>query len=138
MEVLGKLGVEGCRERQSAASAQSPGRQAKRAFGGDVDRVGREIVEPPRDLWRGVQGKANFRIGWAGDRAKVIGCDDLHDMALCAKGPANRVERPHDAIDLRKPGIGDEQNTQGVSPPWNGCGPDCRREAATLRRLAAA
>ena len=109
-DIIGKLGVIGGGERPAAAQAPGTRGQAERSFGGDVDGVRSGGDDPLRHPAAACHGQPDLRIGRAADRAELVGGDRPHFMAHRDQLGAHRLQRPHDAVDLRRPGVGNDQD----------------------------
>ena len=113
-QVLGELGVIGRGERVLAAFAVGAGRETKRAFRRDVDRVGLEVVErfahdaPRRD------GESDLRVARAREGRELLGVDHRKGVAVRLEFLPNAAERGHHAVDLRTPGVGDKGDLHAV------------------------
>ena len=149
VHIFGKARVEGGREGDVALEADGARAQPQRAFGGDVDRVGREIVDHRLQAFARKHRQADFGIGRQGQGEAALRRGIAHLMAQRGQVLAQDFERAHDAVDLRRPGIGDDQDafmragcatgrrgvaSDGVMPPASptsggnsGLGRACRR-----------
>ena len=108
-DILGKAAVIGGGERPAAAHGDAAGRPAERAFGGDVQAIGGKGVDMSLDIARRRQRQADFRIGRTGDGAKFQRREQPDLMPLAFKFAPRHLERAHHAIDLRFPGVADDQ-----------------------------
>ena len=89
----------------------APRHPAERAFRCNMDRRRKSLVDDASDGTRPAQGQSDFRIRRAGDRAKAVRRDRDDCMTVVAKPALQRVKRANDAIDLRKPGVGDDDDS---------------------------
>ena len=119
-DIFGEARVIGGREGKMILQAPAPRREAQRSFGRDVDRLRGEGTDAPADRAPSCEGQADFAIGRAGDRAEQVWRDHAHLMPLGAKFADRRLQCPDDAVDLRRPGVGDDQDSHAarLRPPW--------------------
>jgi len=109
-QVLRKLGVVGGGEAQSPAYAKTPRAQAQRTFGRDVQRLRRKLQNGALDLLERKQRQADFRVGRAGDAAKITRGQGF-DLMAEATQPRNRLTQgAHHAVGLRAPGVRDDHD----------------------------
>ena len=98
------------RERQLPLHADAARGDADGAFGGDMDRIGLKGAQAFADLFLGAQGQPDLRIGGAGDGLELAGFDDLDLMAHAAAFRDRAGQGADDAIDLRFPGVGGQND----------------------------
>ncbi len=110
MHIIGIAGVEGRRERNFPAHTHAPRRKPKRALGCNVDGIRPETVDHARNCILGKKGEADFGIAGQRDRAESIRRDDFHHMSHRLQRADGSLQRAHHAIDLRGPGICDDQD----------------------------
>lgn len=81
VDVFGEAGVK--RGGECGASAPCPfaGGDSKRPLGGDVQGVGAEVFDQPRDFSSGKDCERDVGVGRTGDGAEAIGTDDIDNMA---------------------------------------------------------
>ena len=109
-DVLGKARRIARRERQSALDAVAPHEVPDRAFGCDVNGIRRGALDAARNLARIRQRQAQAAIGRHRYRGEALGRQELDGDALLAQALGERHQRADDAVDLRMPSIGrDEQ-----------------------------
>ena len=109
-DVVRKAGVEAGGERQAALEADAAHGVAERPFGGDVDGVRLERVEPPLDLAGRHQRQPDFRIARHRQRPEQIRAEEFDIGAERARLARDMAERAHDAVHLWQPGVGRDQN----------------------------
>ena len=63
IHIIGKAGVKGGGKGDAIFQADGARRQAQRAFGGDMHRIGREVADFLFQHGAGKQRQADFRIG---------------------------------------------------------------------------
>ena len=117
VEVLGKAGVIGGSERQGAAQALAARRDAERALGRDVDRIGPPRLDPLGDPPARPQRQADLRIGRARQRPELVGRDHLDLVAERLAFASDPLQRAHDAIDLRRPGVAHQEDAHQAATP---------------------
>jgi hypothetical protein len=114
--VLRKACVIGGGKGQAPLQAPAARGAAQRPLGRNVDRIRPQRIQPLGQLSAGPQRQANFRIGRAGDGAELVGRDDVDAVAKPLQLEARPLQRADHAIDLRGPGIGNEDEVQGARP----------------------
>ncbi|MNI46826.1 hypothetical protein D3C73_1013100 [compost metagenome] len=87
---------------------------AQGAFGGDVHGLGLEGAQTLANLLLGAQGQADLGIGRAGNGLELARFDDLHLVAHGAAFGHGAGQGADDAVDLRLPGVGDQNNAHEV------------------------
>ncbi len=98
-------------EGQRAPDAIAPYGVPDRTFRGNVDRVRRDRLDPPRDLARIRDRTAQVLIGRDRERRKAVGREEFDRCAAVAHRFRQCRQRAHHAIDLRMPGIRRHQNS---------------------------
>src|SRR5262245_6928524 len=83
---------------------------SERPFGSDVNRIWLGLVEPAFDGSHAGQGKANFRIAWHWQGAELFRTEKLKLGAEPACFARNVAKGSHDAIDLRMPSVGRDED----------------------------
>ena len=99
-------------ERQRAPQTDAPRGVAEWAFGGNVYGIGPRAFDSPLDITRRDQRQADFRIARHRQRPELVGTEDLKLRAKRARFPRDVPQSAHDAVDLRMPGIGGDQDFQ--------------------------
>ena len=112
---LGEAGVEGGGERQAALEAETARGESERPLGGDVNGLGPEVLDQTGDPAAGKQGQPDLRIGWAGHGAEQVRRDQADLVSALLQPLSQCVEGSDDAIDLGKPGIGDDEESHASS-----------------------
>ena len=112
-DIIGKMRMIGRGEGHAAAQAPAPGGDAERAFGRQMDGIWPEGGNLMPHNARPHQRQPDFRIGRTGDRPVKVGRDDLDRVAHALQFALDRLQRPHHAIDLRGPGVGNDRD-----PHW--------------------
>ena len=75
-----------------------------------MDRLGLEGAQAFANLFLGAKGQADLGIGRAGDGLEQAGFDDLDLMAHAATFRDGARQGADDAIDLRFPGVGGQND----------------------------
>ena len=109
--VFGKARVKAGSERQAAAEAGAPRGPAKRAFGGNVNGLRLDRIYLAANRRCAYQAELDFRIGRNGPGPVALRSNVANVVATLAEFAANGLERPDHAIDLRRPGIGHDQDS---------------------------
>ena len=110
---FGEPGVEGGRETQAAAAAVGARGMAERAFGGDVDGLGRQGIEQLLEPLARPPGQLDLDVARAADPAKKRRLDD-DDLVPGALQLLQQVDQDGDhAVHLRCPGIADDGDLHG-------------------------
>lgn len=86
-----------------------------------------ELVDPPCDLALRGQRQTDFRIARTGNRTKAERRNESGAMSLEFEFAASHLERANDAVDLRLPGVADDQDLHAAtlalrSNSSTGCG----------------
>jgi hypothetical protein len=88
------------------------------SLGGDVDRVGVELVKPGVQAAVGKQRQPDLGVGRARHRAEAVRAQEAN---LVSQGPEplpGADQRRDDAVDLRPPGVGDDRDLHSHPDPW--------------------
>ncbi len=134
-DIVGKARVERGGERHAALAAPAARQPAERPLGRDMHRLGAEGGDHrPDALGRG-QREADLGIGRARHRDEAVGRDRLDDMPPRLEVGDRRRQRPHDAVDLRRPRIGNEG--QAHKRRWVTSGPHQARSLSRGSRRGA-
>jgi len=104
-DVFGKARRVGGREGEAIATAISTRGPADRTLGGDMQRLGRGPLDPPRDLFAARQRNAQARIGRQRPGPEAIGRQEVDLDVEGLGGGSERGQRPDDTVDLRMPGV---------------------------------
>jgi len=88
---------------------------AQRAFGGDMQGLGRERQNVAGDFFVRKKRQANFRIGRAGDAAKILRRHHSDLVAEAAQPRGGLRQGADHTVGLRKPGIGDDHDSHDAS-----------------------
>lgn len=135
--IIGKACVKRRRERKLAPDADRACRQSHRAFCGDVDGVGRVVVDELFETFAWQNRKADFAIGRQRDAEAALRACITDLMAQSFEVSAQYFQRAHHTVDLRRPGVGDNEDFQRLglarkararrwelpsSPPSRACG----------------
>jgi hypothetical protein len=105
------------REGEATAQADATRVNAERALGDDVDMVGLDLPHALRDAAAGRERQTNVGVGGQGEGA-VAGRREMHHLNVHRrKGREEAFQRLDDAIDLRLPGIGDEEDSFHLEIP---------------------
>ncbi len=122
MDIFGEAGVEGGGEGDAMLAADAARRQAQRSFGGDMHRIGGEFLDLAGQRPLLEEGQPDFRIGRHGKGAPAQRRDHAHGMTQRGQVFGQCLQGAHHAIDLRRPGIGDDQDIQMRRHAGNGPG----------------
>ena len=98
------------RERPSGLQAMAAREPADRPFGGDMDMVRRKIFDALTDLGGPREGEADIGIGRHRRRPHSLRGEKVEARAERGRGPGHLLQRRDDAIDLRPPGVGRDQD----------------------------
>ena len=135
-QIFRKARMEGGGEGPLAPHAIAPGGETERAFGGDMDRIGREGIDHGRQA-PAIPRQADLRVARQRQGAKAIGPDHQHLMAHRFQLPRQRFDGADDAVDGGMPGIRHDQNPR--TPPLRGGTQDRVARAGGIgRRLSEA
>src|SRR4051812_41711978 len=122
--VLRKLRVIRRREWQTIAQAPAARGHAERAFGRDVNAVGRELVELLREVPIGKPREPDLGIRRTWKRPELIRLDDQDFVTGGTQRSRRRAQCLNDTIGLRTPGVGNDRylhaacsNDTGTSAP---------------------
>jgi len=119
-QVLRELGMVGGGESQPAPQAVAPRREAERPFGRDVQRLRGERFDALFQAFPRQQRQADLRISRARDAAKVPGRQHPDLVAEAAEPFGGLRQGAHDAVGLRKPGVGNDHDSH-EHRQWHGC-----------------
>ncbi len=99
-------------------------RPAEWTLGADVQGIGPEGVDQARHRALGAQGEADVRVGRAGQRAEILRGEEPHRMPEPLEFGGGVLQGLHHTVDLRKPGVGDNQDAVQVGPfrKWRAVG----------------
>ena len=114
-DIFGKAGMIARREREVVASAVAACEQAERPLRRDMDRVGPRRLDPGCD--RGRRGERQSDLAIEGQRHRAIALR-RQEGDVDAQGrqrSSQPFERAHDAVDLRAPRVGDDENAHGAT-----------------------
>ena len=120
MDIFGEAGVEGGGEGDAVPDADPARRHAQASLGGDMHRVGGEGLDLARQGPGGKQRQADFGIGRHGKGAPPERRDHFNRMAQGGEVLGGDLDGAHHAIDLRRPGVGDDQDLQPRRHAGNG------------------
>ncbi len=95
----------------------APRHPAERTFGGDVHGVGLHRTEAPRDAAEARQRQPDLRIGRAGERVELVRRQHRHLDAERRQLDGEPLVRAHDAVDLRVPSVG--RNEDAHHATWS-------------------
>src|SRR5262249_19424834 len=109
-KILGKPRVEVCRERQACSEPMAAGHMAYGALGGDMDGVRVLGDDAPRDRTGMRQREANFGVGRQRNGLESIRGEETQLRPERHGRASNFAQRLDDAVDLRVPCIGCDQN----------------------------
>ena len=98
------------RERQLAAQTDAARHQAKRPLRCDMNIVRRHRVDFIRHLPPHRQRQPDVGIEGQREGRKTLWRQEMNGNALFLQGSGEFIQRTHDAVDLRVPGIGDNEN----------------------------
>ncbi len=114
--IIGEMRVIGSGERHARSQAPAPRGQAKRPFRRQMHGVGRKIGYCLPNDRRSNERQPNFRIGRTGDGAVEIRRNHLHHMPRLFQFTLDRQQSPHDAVDLRRPCVGHDDDPHRTRP----------------------
>ena len=112
-DIFGEFGVVAGRERQLPFHADAARGDADRTLGGDMHGLGFERPQHLADFFLRAQGQPDFRIGGAGDGLEQAGFDDLDLVTHAAAFRDGAGQGADDAVDLRFPGVGGQNDAHG-------------------------
>ncbi|CEG07369.1 hypothetical protein BN961_00758 [Afipia felis] len=99
-----------------------------------MDIVGARIRDQFRDPRRAGNGDTQIRITWQRDSGEGLRREKRHIDAEIARRIRHHRQRADDAIDLRVPGVGRDQNPhQAACAAMAGEGAACRSGAVHVR-----
>ncbi|MDT4848520.1 hypothetical protein FQZ97_826130 [compost metagenome] len=110
LQIVGKHRVERGGEAPAPRQRHAARGQAQRAFGSDMQRIGHGIAQDAAQLPARLQAEAQIRLGWRRNRPAALGIH--HDQLVPPFAEDLLHGRPgaDDAIDLRMPGIRDQDD----------------------------
>ena len=115
-DIFGKARVIAGGEQAPALAAVAARRPADRALGGDVDVVGAGGVDAPRNLPRRSEREADVGVGRQRQGGEALRRQEDELGVELARRRRHALERMDDAVDLRPPGVGgDEDPDQAAS-----------------------
>ena len=113
--IFGEAGVVAGGEDPLVRQAIATRQPADRAFGGDMDMVGLGFLDALADLSPGGDRDANFRVGGQGSGPHALRREEFKRRSQLGRGLAHSLQGRHDAIDLRAPGVGGDQDAHQAS-----------------------
>ncbi len=81
-----------------------------RAFRRDMNVIRRQMLDPPTSLTRRNESQRDLRIGRQGNRRESLRRQEMNVDIQSFGGRGHRFERPNDAVDLRVPSVGGDEN----------------------------
>jgi hypothetical protein len=96
------------------------GENTQRAFRGDMDMVRPELFDAPADLAGRRQRQPDVGIGRHRDGAEFLWGQEIDGIAGGNEVVGQMLQRAHHAVDLRMPGIGDDQDSAEARIAGNG------------------
>ena len=120
LDVFGKARVIRGRERDVPAQCESSGGEPERAFRRDVDGVGIELGKSARELPARQDRQPDVGVGRAGQRAELQRRDHLHRVTQQLQFARGVLQRPHDTVDLRLPGVRHQCDVHAATPATAG------------------
>jgi AAA family ATP:ADP antiporter len=112
VHVFREARVIGRGERKVVVQREAPRRHAERTFGGDVQHVRVELANGSVHPGLREQRKPDLWIGRARQRAEFQRREEAHFVAHRGELAGGGLERANHAVDLRLPGVCDEENSQ--------------------------
>ncbi|EWS58332.1 hypothetical protein Y694_03786 [Methylibium sp. T29-B] len=122
VHVLGKAAVVRSGERPAARAGHRARQPAQRPLGGDMQAVGREGIDAPRDAAARGQRQLDLGVAGAGHAAKALRRQQLHLVPELLQLAARHLQRADHAVDLRFPGVGDDHQLHAFSGVALRCG----------------
>jgi hypothetical protein len=110
MQIFREPRVERGRERHAPPQRPAPRRPTQWSLCGHMQRVGAERLDQPGQAPTGEQGDLDAAIGRQVDGPELVGTQHLDLVAHRRQFGLQHRQRPHHAVDLRMPGVGDDQN----------------------------
>ena len=107
-----------------AFEAERARRHAERTFGRDVDGVRPERLDRGSQAGSRPPGEPDLGICGAGEGAEALGADDIDFVAHALEFVHGGGDGADDAVDLRAPGIGDDEDA-----PWGHAKESCLTSA---------
>ena len=107
---FGKARVIGRGEGQPALQAGAPRGHAERTFRRNMDVVGRDRLDLGEHPAARRDGEADFRVGRQRDRRELLRRQENDVDALLRHGAGQLLQRVNDTVQLRPPGIRDDEN----------------------------
>src|SRR5690606_14969150 len=115
VHVFGKARVDRAGEGQPAPLQPAPGGPAERALGRQVHAVRAEVADRRADPPQ-VPGQGNLRVARTGHVVEVLRRQHLDQMPQSTQFPHQRLQAGDHAVDLRRPGIADDENPHAACP----------------------
>jgi len=112
MDIFGEAGVEGRGEFDAVLEADGARAEAHRALGRDMHRVRREFADELLEALARKDREANLGIGGKRHAEAALRRRIAHLVAHRRQLLAEQLQRRHDTVDLRLPGIGDDKDLQ--------------------------
>ena len=109
-DIFGKARVIAGGEDAPVRLAIVAGGEADRPFCRNVDMIGLQGVDAPRHGAPGSERQLDVGVGRQGNGAKALRRQEIDLRALPARGGRHLLERMHDAVDLRAPRVGGDEN----------------------------
>ena len=110
MQVLQEFRVVRRAELPAALQAVAPGEQAERPLRRNVDVIGTESANPAVDPAGSREGEADLGIERGAHLRKRGRLQNFDGVAEFAERLRGGVQRPHDAVHLRVPRVGHDQD----------------------------
>src|SRR5262249_3877701 len=89
---------------------------SERTLRRNMDRIWLYAIEPPLDASRSGQCQPDFRIARHRQCAELIGAQEFHVDTHSVRLARDVPQCAYDAIDLRVPGVSDDQNFHAIKP----------------------
>lgn len=132
-DIVRKAGMPGGAEGQATRQTAPAHGDAERPFGGNMDRIRRGTVEKTVDRATRGNGEADFRIARTGHRKAALRGQQGGLVSAPGELAAKRVERAHDTVDLRVPGVADESDFHAAASTLECCSSRAAISAAQWR-----
>src|SRR5690606_37597600 len=107
---FGKAGVVARGEDPASPARNAGSDQPQRPFGGDVQVIAAALVDSAAHGGYGRQRQPDLGIGWAGQGPERLRRQELDTYAHPDQFGRRPLQGPHDAVDLRMPGVGDDKD----------------------------